>query len=120
MAKRIFVGNLPFSATEDALRELFSQHGEVSSVSIVKDKFTDRSRGFAFVEMADDAAASAAIAALNQYSLDGRPLTVNEARERTEGGRGGGRGGFGGRSSGGPRGGRGGGRDRGFSSGNRW
>jgi RNA recognition motif-containing protein len=87
-------------------------------VNIVKDKFTDRSRGFAFVEMAQDAAATAAIAALNQYTMDGRPLTVNEARERTEGGRGGGgRGGFGGRPSGGPR---RGGRDRGFSSGNRW
>ena len=119
MGQRIFVGNLPFSATEDALRDLFAQHGEVSSVSIVKDKFTDRSRGFAFVEMTQDAEAAAAIAALNQYSLDGRPLTVNEARERTEGGRGGGggRGGFGGRSSSGPR--RGGER-RGFSSGNRW
>jgi RNA recognition motif-containing protein len=123
MAKRIFVGNLPFSATEDMLRDLFAQHGEVSSVNIVKDKFTDRSRGFAFVEMAQDAAATAAIAALNQYTMDGRPLTVNEARERTEGGRGGGggRGGFGGRpSSGGPGGPRRGGRDRGFSSGNRW
>jgi RNA recognition motif-containing protein len=95
MAKRIFVGNLPFSATEDQLRQLFSQHGEVTSASIVTDKFTNRSRGFAFVEMADDAAAAAAIAALNQYQLDGRPLTVNEARERREGGapRGGGFGG---------------------------
>lgn len=117
MAKRIFVGNLPFSATEEQLRGLFAQHGEVSSVSIVKDKFTDRSRGFAFVEMVADDAANAAIAALNQYSLDGRPLTVNEARERTEGGS---RGGFGGRGSGGARkGGRGGG-GGGFSSGNRW
>ena len=92
MAKRIFVGNLPFSATEDQLRGLFSAHGEVASVNIITDKFTNRSRGFAFVEMSDDAAATAAIGALNQYQLDGRSLTVNEARERTEGGP---RGGFG-------------------------
>jgi len=100
MGKRVFVGNLPFSATEDQLRELFSQHGEVSSAEIVKDKFTERSRGFAFVEMAMDEAAAAAVAALNQYQMDGRPLTVNEARARTEsrgprerGNRGGGEGG---------------------------
>ena len=100
MGKRVFVGNLPFSATEDQLRELFSQHGEVSSAEIVKDKFTERSRGFAFVEMASDEAAAAAVAALNQYQMDGRPLTVNEARARTEsrgprerGNRGGGEGG---------------------------
>ncbi len=100
MGKRVFVGNLPFSATEDQLRELFSQHGEVSSAEIVKDKFTERSRGFAFVEMATDEAAAAAVAALNQHQMDGRPLTVNEARARTEsrgprdrGNRGGGEGG---------------------------
>jgi RNA recognition motif-containing protein len=85
MAKRVFVGNLPFSATEDQLRDLFSQHGEVTSVEIVKDKFTERSRGFAFVEMASDEAATAAIAALNSYQMEARPLTVNEARARTEG-----------------------------------
>jgi len=101
MAKRIFVGNLPFSATEDQLRALFSAHGEVASVNIITDKFTNRSRGFAFVEMSDDAAAAAAIAALNQYQLDGRALTVNEARERTEGGPR--PGGFGGPGRGGPR-----------------
>jgi RNA recognition motif-containing protein len=99
MGKRVFVGNLPFSATEEQLQSLFSQHGEVSSVDIVKDRFTERSRGFAFVEMATDEAAAAAVAALNQYQLDGRPLTVNEARARTEGR---------------------GGRDRGQGSGNRW
>jgi RNA recognition motif-containing protein len=86
MAKRIFVGNLPFSATEDQLRALFSAHGEVASVNIITDKFTNRSRGFAFVEMSVDAAAIAAIAAINQQQLDGRALTVNEARERSEGG----------------------------------
>jgi RNA recognition motif-containing protein len=85
MGTRIFVGNLPFSATESQLNELFSQHGEVTSVSIVKDKFTDRSRGFGFVEMAAAEAATAAIAALNSHQMDGRPLTVNVARERTEG-----------------------------------
>jgi RNA recognition motif-containing protein len=103
MGKRIFVGNLPFSATEEQLRDLFAQHGEVTSAEIVKDRFTERSRGFAFVEMADDAAATAAVAALNQYQMEGRPLTVNEARARTEGGRG-------------PRG----GGDRRPSGGNRW
>ena len=102
MGKRVFVGNLPFSATEDQLRELFSQHGEVSTAEIVKDKFTERSRGFAFVEMATDEAAAAAVAALNQHQMDGRPLTVNEARARTEG-----------------RGPRGGG-NRGGEGGNRW
>jgi RNA recognition motif-containing protein len=111
MGTRIFVGNLPFSATEDQLRELFAAHGEVSSVSIVKDKFTDRSRGFAFVEMATADSANAAIAALSGHSLDNRPLTVNVARERTEGGSRG----FGGRSGGGNRSGGG-----GFSSGKRW
>jgi len=89
MAKRIFVGNLPFSATEEQLRGLFSAHGEVASVHIITDKFTGRPRGFAFVEMNDDAAATAAIAAVNQQQLDGRALTVNEARERSEGARGG-------------------------------
>ena len=100
MGKRVFVGNLPFSATEDQLRELFSAHGAVTTAEIVKDKFTERSRGFAFVEMATDEAAAAAVAALNQYQMDGRPLTVNEARARTEsrgprerGNRGGGEGG---------------------------
>jgi RNA recognition motif-containing protein len=96
MATRIFVGNLPFSATEDQLHQLFSQHGEVSSVSIVKDRFTERSRGFAFVEMSNADAATAAIAALSGHTLDNRPLTVNIARERTERSGGGGGRGFGG------------------------
>ena len=107
MGKRIFVGNLPFSATDSQLNELFSQHGEVVSAEIVKDRFTERSRGFGFVEMAQDDAANAAISALNGHELDGRALTVNEARARAEGGRGGGRGGD-----------RGGRRD--FGGGNRW
>lgn len=86
MGTRIFVGNLPFSATEEQLRTLFATHGEVSNVSIVKDKFTDRSRGFAFVEMADATAATTAISALASHSMDNRPLTINVARERSEGG----------------------------------
>jgi RNA recognition motif-containing protein len=106
MGTRVFVGNLPFSATEDQLRQLFAAHGEVASVSIVKDKFTDRSRGFAFVEMSNADAATAAIAALANHSLDNRPLTINVARERTEGGS---RGGYGGRSG-----------SRTSSPGNRW
>ena len=93
MGTRIFVGNLPFNATEDQLRELFAPHGEVASVSIVKDKFTDRSRGFAFVEMSNADAATAAIAALANHSMDNRTLTINIARERTEGGSRGGSGG---------------------------
>lgn len=96
MGTRIFVGNLPFNATEEQLNQLFATHGEVSSVSIVKDKFTDRSRGFAFVEMSSAEAATAAIAALANHSMDNRPLTINIARERTEGGS---RGGYGGRSA---------------------
>ncbi len=93
MTKRLFVGNLPFSATETQLKDLFSQHGEVVSVNIVTDRFTNRPRGFAFIEMATDEAAQAAIAGLNGYTLEDRALNVNEARERTES-----RGGFGGRS----------------------
>jgi RNA recognition motif-containing protein len=84
MGNRLFVGNLSFSVSEDELRTLFGQHGEVTTVQIIKDKYTERSRGFGFVEMATEEAAKAAVAALNQYQLAGRPLTVNEARERTE------------------------------------
>lgn len=84
MSTRIFVGNLPFSATEAQLTELFSKHGEVTSAEIVKDRYTERSRGFGFVQMATAEAAAAAIAALNGYQLDGRPLTVNVAKARTE------------------------------------
>jgi RNA recognition motif-containing protein len=88
MSQRIFVGNLPFSATDEQLNELFSKHGEVSSAEVVKDKFSNRSRGFGFVEMASAEAATAAIAALNGYQMDGRPLTVNEAKARAERGSG--------------------------------
>lgn len=82
MTKRIYVGNLPFSATEADMKTLFSEHGEVTSVSIVSDRETGRSRGFAFVEM-EDASADKAIEALNNAEYSGRKLRVNEARERT-------------------------------------
>lgn len=82
----IYVGNLAHSATEDDLRQAFSQHGEVSSVTIVMDRETGRPRGFAFVEMPDGAAATAAINALNLHEIDGRSITVDEARPRKTGG----------------------------------
>ena len=84
MAKKIYVGNLNFRTTEDGLRDLFSQHGDVTDVRIIIDRETRRSRGFGFVEMSDDASADAAIDALNNFDLDGRPLKVNEAIERTD------------------------------------
>ena len=107
MAKRIYVGNLPFSATEDDISELFSQHGEVQSVNLINDRQTGRPRGFGFVEMDEDAAQSA-ISALDGVEFGGRTLRVNEAMERSGGGGGGGGrgGGGGGRRGGGGGGGR--------------
>ena len=105
---KLYVGNLSYSTTEAQLQELFSQHGEVTSVSLVMDRETGRPRGFGFVEFASDESARAAIAALSGKNVDGRDLTVNEARPREGGGGGGGRGGFGG-GGGGGRGGYGGG-----------
>ena len=90
----IYVGNLSYEATEDDLRQAFEAHGQVSSVAIIKDKTTGRSRGFGFVEMPDNGQAQAAIKALNLYEVRGRAITVNEARPKTDGG--GSRGGFGG------------------------
>lgn len=87
--KKIFVGNFGFSMTESELRSLFEPHGRVESVTIVTDRDTGRSRGFAFVEMTENGEAEKAIAALNGTDSGGRPLTVNEARPRVE--RGGGR-----------------------------
>jgi RNA recognition motif-containing protein len=88
MSKRIYVGNLPFSATEDEIRSLFSEHGNVLSVSLVTDRDTGSPRGFGFVEM-DDNDADAAIRALDNYEMNGRALMVNEARPReSRGGRG--------------------------------
>jgi RNA recognition motif-containing protein len=94
----IFVGNLPFEVTEDELKQIFEVHGKVTSVSILKDKFTGKPRGFGFVEMADKASAEIAISALNGKDLKGRNMTVNEARPKTEGHSkdGGRRGGYGG------------------------
>lgn len=82
MSKRIFVGNLPFSATEAEVRDLFTEYGEVSSVHLVTDRETGRPRGFGFVEM--DEGADEAIEALHQTQMGGRALNVNEARPRTE------------------------------------
>jgi RNA recognition motif-containing protein len=84
--KKIYVGNLSFEATEDDIRTAFEAHGEVSSVALITDKMTGRPRGFGFVEMSDDAAAKAAIGALNLTEIHGRAITVNEARPRTGGG----------------------------------
>ena len=82
MPKRIYVGNLPFSATEQEVRDLFEAYGSVTSVNLITDRETGRPRGFGFVEMDDDRAADAAINALNQTSMGGRSLNVNEARPR--------------------------------------
>ena len=90
----IYVGNLSRDLTDSDLREAFQAFGEVSTVSIIKDKFSNESRGFGFVEMPNPAEAKAVIAGLNGKSLKGRTITVNEARPRTEN-RGGGGGGFG-------------------------
>ena len=101
---RIFVGNLPYRTTEDMLADLFSQVGEVVSATIVTDRDTGRSRGFAFVEMEQDAGEKA-IEQYNGYEIDGRKINVNEARPRPErsGSYGGDRGGGGGRGGGGHR-----------------
>ena len=95
MGKNIYVGNMSFDTTQDELQELFGAYGEITSVNIITDRDTGRPRGFAFVEMATDEAASAAIAALNGQEVDGRALKVNEAKPRAprSGGRGGSRGG---------------------------
>ena len=104
---KMYVGNLSFITSQSQLQSLFEPFGSVASASLVMDRETGRPRGFGFVEMPNDAEAKAAIAALNGKNVDGRDLTVNEAKPR-EGGGGGGRGGFGG-GGGGGRGGFGGG-----------
>jgi len=96
MATKLYVGNLPFNTTENELQELFSQAGAVQEVMLMQDKFTGKSRGFAFVTMGSDADAQKAIAEINGKSLEGRPLTVNEARPREPRPPGGGGGGYGG------------------------
>jgi RNA recognition motif-containing protein len=117
MGTRLYVGNLPFSADDEQVRELFSQNGRnVVEVKMVTDRDTGRPRGFGFVEMGSSEDADGAIRDLNGRDFGGRPLTVNEARERTAGGGGGG-GGFGGGGGYGGGGGRGGGGNRGGGGG---
>ena len=101
MGKKLYVGNLPFSATEQGLTESFSQCGKVESAKIITDRDTGRSKGFGFIEMSTDEEAQAAIAKFNGADFEGRAMTVNEARpmvprDNRGGGGGGGRGGFGG------------------------
>ncbi len=111
--KKLYVGNLPYSATEETLEQLFSQVGETAEVTIIKDRETGRSKGFGFVEMSTEELAQEAIRRFSGYRLENRPLTVNEARPREDrssggGGYGGGRGGDRDGGYGGGRGGRGG------------
>jgi cold-inducible RNA-binding protein len=104
MGTKLYVGNLPFNTTENELQELFAQAGAVQEVTLMQDRFTGKSRGFAFVTMGSDEEAQNAISKLNGQSIEGRPLTVNEARPReprAPGGGGGGRGGYGGGGGGG-------------------
>ena len=118
MGRRLYVGNLPYSTSEDQLTELFSRAGKVDSVRVMRDMATGRARGFAFVEMGTDEEAQRAITDFHEHQLDGRALVVNEARPKPEGGFGGGGGGGGrGRSGygGGGGGNRGGGDDYGGS-----
>lgn len=105
MSTKLFVGNLSFNATENQLQDLFAAHGNVIEVDVIMDKFSGRPRGFAFVTMESKEAADAAVQALNGKDVDGRALTVNEARPREERPRSGGGGGYGG-GGGGGRGGR--------------
>ena len=115
MGKKLYVGNLTYGVTDTALSQLFEPHGSVQSAQVIMDRDTGRSKGFGFVEMGSEAEAQAAIQALNGKEVEGRALTVNEAKPREDrgggrGGYGGGRGGSGGGGYGGGRGGSGGGR----------
>jgi cold-inducible RNA-binding protein len=112
MESKLYIGNLPFSTTEDELRTLFAQAGTVTSVELIKDRFTGTSKGFAFVQMGTQAEAEKAMTMFNGYSLGNRDIKVTPARPREEGGRGGGN--FGGprRNDGGGFGGPGGGGNR--------
>jgi len=114
MGRRLYVGNLPYSATEEQLTELFGRTGKVDNVRVMRDMATGRARGFAFVEMSTDEEAQRAISEFHEHQLEGRALVVNEARPKPEGG-------FGGAGRGGHGGGGGGGRfeDRDFSGGRR-
>jgi cold-inducible RNA-binding protein len=104
MGKKLYVGNLTYGITDGQLEQMFAGHGSVQSAQVIMDRDTGRSKGFGFVEMGNDQEAQAAIAALNGKDLEGRALTVNEARPKTESSRGG----------------SGGGGGRGGSGGNRW
>ena len=107
MGRRLYVGNLPYKATDEELTELFSRAGAVDNVRVMRDQATGRARGFAFVEMATDEGAQKAITEFHQYQMDGRALVVNEARPKPSGGfgggGGGGRGDYGGGGGGGGR-----------------
>jgi RNA recognition motif-containing protein len=112
MGKKLYVGNLSFSVTNDGLAQIFSAHGTVESAEVIIDRMTGRAKGFGFVEMGSDQEAQSAIAALNGQELEGRALVVNEARPKEPRVGGGGGGGFGGGD-------RGGGRSGGFGGGGR-
>lgn len=103
MAKKLYVGNLSYGVTDSALEQMFAAHGAVKSAQVIMDRDTGRSKGFGFVEMSNDQEAQAAITAMNGQQVDGRSLTVNEARPREErsGGNRGGGGGYGGGGGGG-------------------
>src|SRR5438105_1562129 len=106
MGKKLYVGNLAYGVTDSDLQAMFEPHGTVQSAQVIMDRDTGRSKGFGFVEMGSDQEAQAAIQALNGIEKEGRPLTVNEARPKTDSGGGrGGRGGGGGYGGGGGRGG---------------
>jgi RNA recognition motif-containing protein len=118
MGRKLYVGNLAYGITDSDLERLFEPHGSVQSAQVIMDRDTGRSKGFGFVEMGSDAEAQAAVTALNGTEQEGRTLTVNEARPKTEGG--GGRGGYGGGGGGGGRGGYGGGGGGGGGGGRRY
>jgi len=107
MGKKLYVGNLTYGTSDSDLQQMFGAHGTVQSAQVIMDRDTGRSKGFGFVEMSSDQEAQAAIQALNGKEVDGRALTVNEAKPKED--RGGGRGGYGGGGGGGGRGGYGGG-----------
>lgn len=109
MGKKLYVGNLTYGVTDSALEQMFQPFGTVQSAQVIMDRDTGRSKGFGFVEMSSDAEAQAAIAGMSGKQVEGRALTVNEAKPREDRGGGGGRGGYGG---GGGRGGYGGGGSR--------
>ena len=119
MGTKLYVGNLAFSTTENELQELFAQAGAVQEVTLMQDKFTGKSRGFAFVTMSSEQEAQNAITQFNGKTVEGRPLTVNEARPRESRPPGGGGRGYGGGGGGGGYGGGGGGGGGGYGGGRR-